>query len=371
MSSSRIASSREGSSVSAVVLTIGEPTTDRAIESINRQSLPVSEIIVVRDEVPFHKALNQGAAQVRTPFFVQVDADMVLDPDCVESLLACAHDNVGEVAGFLRDPLLGRACCVKLYRTECFDQDALRNTVSPDTDFERELAARGFAMIYAIRPDHDEPDIRHTFGRHDPDYTIEYTFRKHLIEGRRYVYRKNFSSFKWHLGQLENQQSEVALAAQVAVTHGLFLEGREDQLVPYGDSEDQTIFELFKRRFERADTNVARLVLPLFTFILSGKENFERHYRLGVAMARWGSPAQMRRWILGLAGKNDVSRIVAKIAFCHGLFQPRYADDEARQKRELIVKFSGGDWPNQSWPERLKFRFTDAKAALMLFFNQI
>ena len=62
--------------VTAVVLTVGEPTTAEAIESLRRQTVPPRDIVVVRDVKPFHQALNADAAQVKTPFFLQVDADM-------------------------------------------------------------------------------------------------------------------------------------------------------------------------------------------------------------------------------------------------------------------------------------------------------
>ena len=65
--------SAEPSDVSAVVLTIGEPTTQEVMDSIGRQSLRPCETIVDRNVSPFHKAINTGVAQVKTPFFVQVD----------------------------------------------------------------------------------------------------------------------------------------------------------------------------------------------------------------------------------------------------------------------------------------------------------
>ena len=53
---------------------------------MHRQTLPVADTIVVRGVSPFHCALNAGAAQVRTPFFVQVDADMTFDDTCLEDV---------------------------------------------------------------------------------------------------------------------------------------------------------------------------------------------------------------------------------------------------------------------------------------------
>ena len=72
--------------VTALLLTVGEPYAERALASIQRQTMPAAAVIAVRDVIPFHRALNQGAAQICTPFFVQVDADMILDVSCFADL---------------------------------------------------------------------------------------------------------------------------------------------------------------------------------------------------------------------------------------------------------------------------------------------
>jgi asparagine synthase (glutamine-hydrolysing) len=120
--------------VSAVVLTTGEPTTQGAIDSLRRQTAPLSDIIVVRDVAPFHKAMNAGVEQVKTTFFVQVDADMVLDDHCVAALREEMRD-IGIIVGHLRDPLIGRVVGIKLFRTAVFQATMFQDSISPDTDF--------------------------------------------------------------------------------------------------------------------------------------------------------------------------------------------------------------------------------------------
>ena len=61
------------SDVTALVLSIGEDYTNRAMASVQRQTLRAAETIVVRGISPFYRALNDGAVRVRTPFFIQVD----------------------------------------------------------------------------------------------------------------------------------------------------------------------------------------------------------------------------------------------------------------------------------------------------------
>src|SRR5919198_180508 len=102
--------------VGAVVLTLGESTTARAVACLRAQTLPIEQVAVVEGVTPFHRALSAGVDAVSTPFFLQVDADMVLDRDCAAQLRATMAPTVGIVAGSLRDPLMRKVGAIKLFR---------------------------------------------------------------------------------------------------------------------------------------------------------------------------------------------------------------------------------------------------------------
>ena len=89
-----------------------------------------------------------------------------------------------------------------------------------------------------------------------------------------------------------------------------------------------------------------------------------------VALAQSGMPRRMTRWIYRLDGRNGATDTIAKIAFCHGVFQSNYSPDEARRKRDFIRNFAGEFWPNHSWPEKIKARFAEAGAAFQLLRDQ-
>ena len=136
------------SDITALVFTLGEETTQRAIESIKKQSLKPKEIIIMNESVrPFYQAINLGASKVRTEFFVQVDSDMILDEDCFEKLRGCMRHNLGIVAGHLRDPLTGRACCIKMYRKDCIEKVKFKDSISPDVDFREDILKYGWCGI--------------------------------------------------------------------------------------------------------------------------------------------------------------------------------------------------------------------------------
>src|SRR2546421_1670235 len=157
--------SRPTGDVTAVVLTLGEPTTRRALAALGAQTLPFEECVIVEGVAPFHRALNTGAASVTTPFFVQVDADMILEPECCAVLRRRMTPEVGIAVGALRDPLMGPIAGVKMYRRECFREMQLRDTAAPEIDFWLALGEPGWQTLRVP----GKPVAAHRPASH-PDY---------------------------------------------------------------------------------------------------------------------------------------------------------------------------------------------------------
>lgn len=218
------------SGVTALVLSTGESTTDASIASVRAQSLPVDTIIVVRDVRPFHRALNSGVAQVTTPFFLQVDADMLLDPSCVARLRRAMRPDVGIAVGLLRDDLVELVVGIKLFRTACFANFRFGDSISPDTDFVDRIAIDGWRTVYVGRRRYSKRVPWQTLGAHRPDYSPLYTYRKHLLEGERYRYRQAIGGFKAHLRSLELSKHPSALFARVGLARGFFRQVGVDAL---------------------------------------------------------------------------------------------------------------------------------------------
>jgi hypothetical protein len=213
------------SDVSVVLLSNGEATTGRALASLERQTLAPAEILRVDGVSPFHRALNLGAARVSTPFFVQLDADMVLDPECLELLRGSVAPDVGIALGALRDPLMGNIAGVKLFRRACFDEFELEDSITQDVDFSYALRDRGWLTRYLIR---HTPDHVITFGDHRPDYTPEYTFGTYHQLGARYRHRRDVAGVQWRMGVLRRSDHEMAPVARLALGHGLFCAEERD-----------------------------------------------------------------------------------------------------------------------------------------------
>ncbi len=231
--------------VTAVILTIGESTTQRAIESVKGQSLRPYDIIVIDHVSPFHRAMTHAIEKVRSTFFVQVDADMILDRQCFAHLRQCMDPQVGLVVGHLRDPLIQRVVGIKMYRTACLQRVTFQDSISPDTDVQKAIVAQGWSSVRALNYSRSEPWSWHTFGQHQPDYTPHYTFSKFLLEGRRHRYRDHLQGFKNHLARLQKSNMDVALIGQVALARGLLSEELGDGLKPFVVNDEWREFEKF------------------------------------------------------------------------------------------------------------------------------
>ncbi|MGD8967071.1 MAG: glycosyltransferase family A protein [Anaerolineae bacterium] len=329
--------------ITAVVLTLGEETIQRALSSVAGQSLAPEETIVVANTVPFHAALNQGASQVKTAYFVQVDCDMVLDEHCFQMLRKCMAPGVGVAAGHLRDPLIGRVCCVKMFRRECFDKTQFKNSISPDTDFVKDISQYGWSLVYTLRFGDDAETLWHTFGDHSPNFTPQYAFSKHLMEGGRYRYRGDLGGLLWHLRQLRDSSHRAAPVAQIAMAHGGFSEEERDCLGSPTADPDLCLLMDFLRSEGGCDIKTLD-VLPSLTG--RPREMLRRFVLLGMDLRQRHSLKAFNHCMDILLGSDHALAWVARAALCHGLLTRSY--DRARLEKDcqLLRELLPGESPS-------------------------
>jgi glycosyltransferase involved in cell wall biosynthesis len=317
------------SDVTALVLSLGEDYTERAISSVRRQSLPPAETIVVRGISPFHRAFNTALSRVRTEFFIQVDADMILDDTCVEKLREFMSDGVGSVVGCLRDPLLGRIVGIKLFRTRCFDYVNLRDSLSSETDFVGDSLKDGWTTIYARKYLGDWS----TFGEHRPDYNPHYTFCKFMRDGAKARYRKSGRGLRRVFRRLQTSGHKAAKIAAIAAAHGVFTKEIRDLHGPCVRSEEFEFLERFLLAPEEGENATA---LPEKLLRGNLEKGFKRFYELGIQLRRHYAPStfktQMRRRQQG----HGIASWVALVGLCHGLFVDAYDDAEAAEAFALL-----------------------------------
>lgn len=297
--------------ISALLLTIGEPYTERARTSIERQNFLIHEVVLVRNVFPFHKALNEGAKRTSADFFVQVDADMILDEGCITTLSSCIAKHVGVVVGHLRDPLMGRIVGIKLFRRECFESVVFENSISPDTDFINKIVQKDWRIVYALNRTGERP-YWHTFGAHEPDYDDEYVFKKFLMEGQRYRYRMRKGGWKGCFAQINLREHPQALLAQIAMAHGIFQAGNFDKLNKSRSPLAKLITAFLSE--ERGNANVQSHA----TIFSEPREAFLHWCNIGHLLRGSGEAHAFRAYFKQLAGEDSSLSFVGIIGLCHG-----------------------------------------------------
>ena len=348
------------SDVSAALITVGEPITARARASIEAQELAACEIITVEGVSPFYRAVNEAARRVSAPYFIQVDADMILDPGCFGVLRGAVGPTTGIVVGELRDPMRGHIVGVKLFRTECFEASKFSDSISMDTDFVASIRRRGWKTTYFGRA----PGAYHasvTLGEHRPDYTASYTYRKHILEGGRLRYRGAQAGLRWWLGNLELSNHESARIALIALAHGFFRSGDRDGLVPMDDRVDAKPLTNLLESPVRCGESFGILIPSIRE--LRMRHVFRRFLAAGRNAASANAGATVHETLNALYAAGDNWRCtVAKLAFAHGLLsvgdtEAELASDEATLKRFLTV---GAHQRANEWERmlgRARYRF--------------
>ncbi len=325
------------SDITAVLLTIGEDTTSRAIASVEKQTLQPAKIIVIKNVSPFHRALNLGAFKVKTAFFVQVDSDMILDENCLEELRKCMTEKVGIAIGQLRDPFLGVTSGIKMFSKECFEKIRFRNSISPDTDFYNDVQEHGWKIRYALNLGNrtESNKLWSTFGEHRPTYTPLYTYSKYHVLGRRYRYRKDLEGFKWCFLGLQNGGDSVPIFAKIAMAHGIFLEDEIDLLMPslYTSTEDFSFLEKFLRSETSYDIDKWNIVLRLTS---NPKEIFANFYKLGIDIRKNNSPSALKHCMEVLDVDLSSFAWLARVGLCHGIFSEVYNEERVNEEYDKV-----------------------------------
>jgi len=324
------------SDVTAVVLSIGEPYTERALASVGRQTLPVAETVVVRGVSPFHCALNRGAAQVRTPFFLHVDADMVLDEGCLAALRPLMRDRVGLVQGRLRDPLCGRIAGIRLVRTECWAETPYADSIAPESLFTRDLAGNGWLFVEALRYEGANPRAWHSFGEHSPAYDLVYTLSKFRINGARYRHLGRADFLMKMTERVRRSDHPSALIALLGLTHGVFglVGGSADALRPYTADAEHAFVERFLTRPATGEDCAAPLGL---TAPPAGV--FRTCYRRGAEIGRVGGADDLRAVVRSLDGTSADLRLAALLGLGHGFFHALRAADSLGPELAILAEF--------------------------------
>ena len=227
--------------------TLGEKSLEESLASLRAQTIRLKDIVIVRNTTPFPEAMNRGVAKVTTPFLIQCDADMVLHPDCVETLLACMDQNTGVSLGYLHDDMLGEIQAVKMYRTECLRNHPFEDTVASDTDGIARIVQSGFGISFAHRKAPRGSYANDVLGEHRPAYDNSlYVYEKFLLMGSIVRNRNSYLEYSGVLAALRRSPHKMSDLAITAFCHGVFNKRRTNGHKPFEETRDYRFFSDFR-----------------------------------------------------------------------------------------------------------------------------
>jgi glycosyltransferase involved in cell wall biosynthesis len=325
------------SDVGALVLTLGEQTTARAVESLRAQTLPIAEVVVLDGVTPFHRAFNAGAERMSSPYFLQVDADFILDPECARSLRDAMAPEIGVTVGALEDPLIGPIAGVKLFRRECVAGTRLSDTIAPEVEFGWALERRGWQTRYLVGRRGGTPTS--TMGGHRPRYTLEYVFGTYYLLGARYARHNDAPALLWRARQLRRNAHRMASVARVALGHGMFADEARDVVKPVPAARDATFLRTLVPSDDPRDSvgDDMRDVGGRLT-ARSAVALLETFGELGASL-RATSAGGLREWLRVLGAHDHPGSFVAEAALSHGAISglPLIAPDRTMATLERLV----------------------------------
>ena len=151
--------------VTVFVTSVGASTLGDCLAHLNAQDV-VARFELIENVRPIGAALQQMLDRCETSHFVQVDEDMLLDPDAIRRLHGWIHDawhQVAIVVGQLDDPHLGRPIeGVKISRHDIVKRFPWHGHASV---IDRNTAMKEAGYLIARRPLADSTE-KMTYGSH-------------------------------------------------------------------------------------------------------------------------------------------------------------------------------------------------------------
>jgi len=194
------------------------PNYEDCVDSVYNQTCTF-QTKFINDVAPMSKAFQRMIDSCATPYYVQVDGDMILDPTAVETIyntLVSSENNIAIVAYMLKDAHLN----FDIYGVKGYKHDVLRKY-----PYNLEIISCEVEQINRMTKDGYKTDmIEKVLGIHSPKWTNE------LIYERYFDLMEKWKIYKYHwvgklpaklLAMFKNDPSEINFFALVGTLHSL------------------------------------------------------------------------------------------------------------------------------------------------------
>lgn len=152
-------------SLTVFVISTGEDVLGDCLDALERQSRPV-QVEMITDVYPMGAAFQAMPDRCATPYFLQVDADMVLEPHAAETLhdaLAASSPRIFQVSGQLYEEGFGPGGAVKCWKRSLFRFFSFHDVRTVDRDLYRRTRRFGLGRRH----------IEERVGVHVPRHSVE------------------------------------------------------------------------------------------------------------------------------------------------------------------------------------------------------
>ena len=204
-------------STTVFILTVGEQTFQACQASIDQQSGVAFRTEIIRDVCPFSAAAQEMITRCMTPYFIQVDEDMILNPDAVsrmEQAMMQAPAEVGMICFHLYDedresPIQG----IKIYRTELMKRLMFRDLKASEMNLLDQMGEQGIRWIL-------HPDV---LGRHGTQYTPDTIYRRYKTMYEKDIRQWNLLTSDIHrkANKFRETGDVLQLFALLGAAHGI------------------------------------------------------------------------------------------------------------------------------------------------------
>ncbi len=208
------------------VITVGEETTQACLAALREQDVGFT-LQIIDHVAPMEAAFQQMLDTCKTPYFVQVDADMILYPQAVRALYEAIvrdADDVMMVGYPLHDQHLDRAIVgVKIYRHEIAKQFPYRQAFTSEMDQLARVTAAGYRYHVYF---HDVHDFSLCLGDHGTHFTPRSAFERYKNLMERYRLHPEYMGWlsplpQEFLARYQKDPTEVNLYALLGSVVGL------------------------------------------------------------------------------------------------------------------------------------------------------
>ncbi len=199
------------------ILTVDDPAYPACRAAVDAQQGGPFHVEVIRNVAPFSAAAQRMITDCGTEFFIQVDEDMILNPDAAARMVGMmrrAPAEVGMICFHLYDE--DRACPIqgiKIYRTAAMKPFAFQNVKASEMNLLEQMGERGVRWVL-------HPDV---LGRHGTLYTPETIYRRYKT-----MYEKDIREWNTLTSDIRSKAEQfrttgdlLALFALLGAAHGI------------------------------------------------------------------------------------------------------------------------------------------------------